>query len=192
MLPLLIEAEEQDINVNRSFRNLVTLHNRITLLSDVFATAGYAHGRAAIGLLQTLMSNTSTQVVTDLGTLHRAIIWENIVLKAGLSAAGIDVTQTPQTSPLDRSPDQAPLPLPEGDGAAAVPPSLPNVLNGATDNDAQAEAVSAVTPPPKEAQKSEGPRERNAAALKHLTRGLPGSLAPFFQGRLSHYLPQSC
>lgn len=27
-----------------------------------------------------------------------------------------------------------------------------------------------------------GPRERNLAALKHITHGLPSALAPFFQG----------
>lgn len=152
----------------------MTLHIRITLLSDVFATAGYAHGRAAIGLLQTLMNNTSPEVVTDLGALHRASIWENIVFNIGLNAKGIDVQATPATSPLEQSPARETAP--ETDGAVTA--------NGASDvngfqqhDDAYFEALMRKPPP-----KHEGPRDKNAAALKHLTHGLPSSLAPFFQG----------
>lgn len=165
------------MNANYYFRNLVTLHVRITLLSDVFATAGYAHGRAAIGLLQTLMSNTAPQVVKDLGALHRTSIWENIVLKVGLAAKGIDVLQTPSLSPLERSPDQLAIGLPDAAGPA---PSA--ATNGAVD-DAQAGAPPSSTTKEPEIPKAGSPREHNATALKHLTHGLPSSLAPFFQGQ---------
>jgi len=169
-------VEDQEQEANQRFRNLVTLHIRITLLSDVFATAGYAHGRSAISLLQTLMSNTSPQVVSDLGSLHRASIWENIILKVGLASKGIDVLPTPTSSPLEGSPDQEAVPLPEADGAATT--------NGANGIQPETSAVPSSSPR-KDAPKQDGPCEVNAAALKHLTHGLPTCLAPFFQGNIT-------
>jgi E3 ubiquitin-protein ligase HUWE1 len=148
----------------------VTLHIRITLLSDVFATAGYAHGRAAIGLLQTFMSNTTPEVVKDLGSLHRATIWENIVLKAGLISKGIDIAATPSSSPLEATPEQTTIPLPDPDATAMI-----------SSNGVQQEAAPNPTPF-SEDSKPDSHRQHNATALKHLTHGLPSSLAPFFQG----------
>lgn len=176
---LLSTAAGEEEDANRHFRNLVTLHIRITLLSDVFATAGYAHGRAAIALLQTLMSNTSPQVVTDLGALHRASVWENIVLNLGLNSKGIDVEATPATSPLERSPEQPSVALPETDGAVH---SAGTAHGTNTANGEQPQTALGATKTQKPSSGKAGPRENNAAALKHLTHGLPSSLAPFFQG----------
>lgn len=176
-----IVLAEQALDANRCFRNLVTLHIRTTLLSDVFATAGYAHGRGATSILQIFMSNTSHEVVSDLGSLHRVAIWENILLKAGLTAKGIDVPPTPLSSPLETSPEQTSIPLPEPLGT----------VTSSTPNGVQPEAAPATTSQDKEAPRQTGVRERNAGAFKHLTHGLPSSLAPFFQGNtiaLSRFL----
>jgi E3 ubiquitin-protein ligase HUWE1 len=153
----------------------VTLHIRISLLSDVFATAGYAHGRGAIGLLQTLMGEGSPEIVGNLGDLHRVSIWENIVLKAGLASKGVNITSTPAGSPLERSPDRLSVGLPETDGATpnGVQPEL---------SSAPGEASPSSPATKQDSSKQDGPREHNARALKHLTHGLPGALAPFFQG----------
>lgn len=152
---------------------MVTLHIRITLLSDVFATAGYAHGRAAIGLLQTLMTNTSPQVVVDLGALHRASIWENVILNAGLASKGIDLQATPSFSPMETSPNTSAINLPEAEGMVST--------SAGTANGVQPEAGHSNLLV-KETTKHNGYRDQNAAALKHLTHGLPSALAPFFQG----------
>jgi len=179
-----MSIEQDKVNANNQFRHLVTLHIRITLLSDVFATAGYAHGRAAIGLLQTLMNHTTPQVVTDLGSLHRASVWENIALKVGLQAKGIHVVQTPSPSPLERSPDRPVIELPEQNGAGAASGS--NAPNGAADGPAETPPIA--TPAKEAPTKQETPREHNATALKHLTHGLPGALAPFFQGQQDPFI----
>lgn len=122
------------------------------------------------------MSNTTPQVIADLGGLHRAGIWENIILKAALIAKGIEVTQTPNASPLDRSPHNQTSELPEP--GTSLPISGPN---GAVEND-----TSTPNTPAKEAStKHDGPRDYNATALKHLTHGIPSALAPFFQGMVS-------
>ncbi|KAJ7084416.1 hypothetical protein B0H15DRAFT_888578 [Mycena belliarum] len=171
LLPLVDITAEQESAANQTFRGLVTLHIRITLLSDVFATAGYAHGRAAIGLLQTFMSNTTPEVVKDLGSLHRSTIWENIVLKAGLISKGIDIAATPSTSPLEATPEQPTIPLPDAE----------SVVTSGSANGVEAEQV------PNPDSKDESSCQHNATALKHLTHGLPSSLAPFFQAMVKMF-----
>ncbi|KAK7053298.1 E3 ubiquitin-protein ligase tom1 [Paramarasmius palmivorus] len=182
LLPLINIDSNNIVNNNHYFRNLVTLHIRITLLSDVFATAGYAHGRAAIGLLQTLMSNTSPQVVIDLGSLHRTSLWENIVLKKGFATEGIDVPQSPGSSSPDASPDRPNIDLPDQNGS--VSRNVGNVLNGSSPD---GPSTTASATPAKETPAKTGPRERNAVALKHLTHGLPSALAPFFQAMVKMF-----
>lgn len=123
------------------------------------------------------MTNTSSEVLSDLGALHRASIWENIILKAGLNAKGIDIVATPSPSPLEGSPRQASVPLPEGGATAAA--------STTTANGVQVESLPTSTPTPRKDTSKKGPRETNATALKHLTHGLPNSLSPFFQGKLT-------
>ncbi|EGN99872.1 hypothetical protein SERLA73DRAFT_88605 [Serpula lacrymans var. lacrymans S7.3] len=142
---------------NQHFRSLITLHVRITIMADIFSTAGYAHGRAAISLLQTLMTEPP-KIIADLGALHRACIWENILLKAGLTSKGIDLSTSSQPPSLRRSSSQISL--------LSLDSSAPPVSTGTS-------AVLSI--------KHQSTLERNAKALKHLTHGLPSALAPFFQ-----------
>src|ERR1700722_2545565 len=179
-------TDEQESDANYNFRKLVTLHIRLTLLSEVFTNTAYAHGRAGIGLLQTLMGSTSPDIVSDLGALHRATIWENISLKSGLSSKGIDVNITPNTSPIERSPDRTSV-------------ALPDTSTSTTANGIQPELPSTeILPPSRPTSKQNHSREQNANALKHLTHSIPGSLAPFFQGILllpccsHHLIVRSC
>ncbi|KAK2463266.1 hypothetical protein APHAL10511_004921 [Amanita phalloides] len=164
-------------DANRQFRNLVTLHIRITLLSDVFATAGYAHGRASISLLQILMNNMTPQVVANLGALHRASVWENIALLVGLSMKGINVTQSLLSS-LEMSPDQSMVNL----GDLETP-----VFQGGTNGAQPASTNTNTANLPNQDKTRKDFRERNAAAIKHLTHGLPSSLAPFFQAMVKMF-----
>ncbi|KAJ7647304.1 hypothetical protein FB45DRAFT_975025 [Roridomyces roridus] len=170
LLPLVDIAADQEMAANQTFRNLVTLHIRVTLLSDVFATAGYAHGRAAIGLLQTFMNSTTPDVVKNLGSLHRVAIWENIILKAGLVTKGIDIPATPISSPLEATPEQTSIPLPDGE----VQVTIQNGEAGAT------VPVAATVP-------QDSSLHHNATAIKHLTHGIPSSLAPFFQAMVKMF-----
>ena len=120
-------------------------------------------------LLQTLTTPDVSEVMEDLGSLHRASIFENIALKSALASRGIDISSTPATSPLERSPDRGSIPLPEQDAS--------------TPNGVASSAGVESTSTRKDNSKQDGPREKNAKALKHLTHGLPSSLAPFFQGK---------
>ncbi|KAH9485384.1 E3 ubiquitin-protein ligase ptr1 [Psilocybe cubensis] len=188
LLPFVDLAAGDASLANSQFRSLVTLHIRITLLSDVFATAGQAQGRAAIGLLQTLMEHTPLQVLTDLGCLHRASIWENITLNLGLNSKGIDLQLSAASSPLEGSPNQTNIELPP------VPP-LPGLLplshpsgarNGATASNGThlGTDLTLGSGGKDNTNKQDGPRDWNASSLKHITQGLPNALAPFFQGKL--------
>ncbi|KAI6134471.1 hypothetical protein EV401DRAFT_2052880 [Pisolithus croceorrhizus] len=158
---------DQALEVNQRFRNLVVLHIRVTLMADVFSTTGYAHGRSAIGLLQTLMVDPP-KVVIDLGSLHRAFVWENILFKAFITSEGIELGISGGASPLDRSPTHLPIPLPEAGGGATV-------TNGVQPDSALGVSSSSAKPI------KETVKDKNAKALKHLTHGLPTALAPFFQ-----------
>jgi len=170
--------DEQEDEANQRFRSLVTLHIRITLLSDVFATAGYAHGRSAIGLLQSLMNNMSPQVIADLGSLHRVGVWENIVLNLGLQSKGISLKHSESSALSGRHAGRSGMTLPEGDA------SVNSELNGDLNPADGAESIIMASVP----LKQNGHREQNSAALKHLTHGLPSSLAPFFQGNQLYLL----
>jgi E3 ubiquitin-protein ligase HUWE1 len=173
-----LRVDEGYDEANQQFRNLVTLHIRTTLLSDVFATAGFAHGRASISLLQILMSSMTPQVVSNLGALHRASVWENIVLAVGLSTEGINVAPSLFPS-VDMSSDQPFFGLDELDPSSSSIPS--SGTNGPPRTSMSADTTPSVQVQEKRQKDS---RERNATALKHLTHGLPSSLAPFFQGKI--------
>lgn len=116
------------------------------------------------------MSEPSQDVVPDLGTLHRACILENILLKAGLTSRGIDAATSPESSPLEGSPIRETAPSAENEPAV-------------TTNGVPPEPTESSPAPKPASEKPDGPREHNAKALKHLTHGLPSALAPFFQGQ---------
>lgn len=186
LLSLLDVTEANAEEANAKFRSLVTLHVRITLLSDVFSTTGYAHGRSAINLLQTLMNSTAPEMISDLGTLHRASIWENIVFNAGLIAKGIDLASAPTeqleglNTPLDFDA------LDQDEGTVLPPPPPPAAAATAPNGDEpRSETTEASAAPAAPSQTPSQPEHRitNAAAIKHLTHGLPNILAPFFQGK---------
>ncbi|KAL4078441.1 hypothetical protein V8B97DRAFT_1881842 [Scleroderma yunnanense] len=167
LAPMLEATGDQVLEVNQHFRNLVILHIRVTVIADVFSTTGYAHGRSAIGLLQTLMTDPP-KVVTDMGALHRAFIWENILFKTHIASRGIELGISGGTSPSERSPSHISVSLPEPSGSGAV-------ANGVQAESTTAGSSNSVARP------KETLRDKNAKALKHLTHGLPSALAPFFQ-----------
>ncbi|EIW82911.1 hypothetical protein CONPUDRAFT_151972 [Coniophora puteana RWD-64-598 SS2] len=161
-----LEVSEDHISEgNYQFRSLVILHIRTTLVADIFLAPGYTHGRGAMGLLQTLMSDPP-KLVTDLGALHRACVWENILLKDTLSSQGISTGSNSHS--LGGSPTQDILGLPDAEHTA---PATNGIRSDSNDSPEDSGSSS----------KRSTPREKNAKALKHLTHGLPSILSPFFQ-----------
>ncbi len=86
-----IGGEEE--NADAMFCKLIALHTRTSLLSDIYATAGYSRGRAAQKLRpQSLLGRTLPNPLQDLGSMNRACVWEKDTLKTVLSSLGIDFT----------------------------------------------------------------------------------------------------
>lgn len=174
-------AGEDEQKANERFRKLVTLHVRTSLLSDIYATAGYSHGRASATLLQALLGHKPS-TLADIGSLHRACIWENIVLKATLSAR--DASATPPPAPTPSAPAGQ---EPAASTATGVPPAGSFTVisaNGAATATADAPA------PVSFVKKEEKPKDKNAAGLKHLVSQMPSALSPFFQCEHSRRLSE--
>lgn len=169
----LCSAEEQLLDANLKFRKLIALHTRVTLLADVFSSATYTHGRSSLSLLSGLTGSDASDILPDIGALHRACIWENIVLKSALSARGVTISRNnPGSSSEGLSlPGQGPDFSNETDVRSALPESEHSLEEAKRKGD----------------QRKDGPRERNAKALKHIATQIPTSLTPFFQG-----MPKNC
>jgi E3 ubiquitin-protein ligase HUWE1 len=156
----------------------VTLQTRVTLLSEVYATAGYAHGRTAVAILQALMGRSSPEIIPDLGALHRACVWENIVLKKHLASKG-----------LDPSGGASDPPLPLSVGLEPDMPSLPGemAMSNGTVNGAETSATGLSPSAQSSAavasdQVKESAHGKNAHALRHIVTQMPAALSPLFQG----------
>lgn len=177
LLPLVDITSEEEPEANRRFRNLVTLHTRITLLSEVYATASYAHSRATAGFLQILMGRGAPEIVPDLGALHRACVWENIIFKTGLASKGVDIASSPSAPPSDTG-----SPGPSGPADLMDDGGLPSTANGVQPQDgARVESDGSPARPAKEGLHKDSPRNHNAKALHHLVKQIPSSLSPLFQ-----------
>jgi E3 ubiquitin-protein ligase HUWE1 len=137
----------------------------VILLSDIYATAGYAHGRSAGGLLQTLMGPGASEILPDLGLLHKACIWENVLLKAEVPEKETE----PEGNTLLSSLQSPGRPSPSEPAIAA---------NGAHTSST---TVTPTEVPGQEGPRDSDPREENAKALRHLANQIPGVLSPFFQ-----------
>lgn len=163
-----ISAEEEKGTVNGSYRALITLQTRVTLISEVYASAGYTTGRTAHTILQALLGPRAPSIVPALGSLHRACVWEGIVLKRQLpdivGPAGEVVGQ--QSVPVSAMVGQT------GEGDATR-----NVVG-----DANVQGFDEVHAPSTNETERAAPRKRNAQALKQLVTQIPAALAPLFQG----------
>ena len=168
----LYSIDESSLNeANDFFRRMVTLHISLTLLSDVYATAGYTHGRNAVELLQNTPGLSTLDIITNLGELHRICIWENIALKSGLASKGVSV---PSNSTESLTADGQPASL---DGLPATESGAPQAASSTGDSNTKDETQK--TP--------ETPINLNALALKHIASQIPNSLSPFFQGSISRF-----
>jgi E3 ubiquitin-protein ligase HUWE1 len=141
----------------------VSLLTRATLLADVFSS--YAHNRSMPNLVSGLLSEEASGVISDLGALHRACIWENIVLKSTLVKNGLLPSRVDKSSSPENGGQTADL-LKESGTLAAIP----GLEHAAQDQK------------PKDLLNKETGRQSNAKALKHISTEIPTSLTPFFQG----------
>lgn len=151
------------------------------LLSDIYSTAGYAQGRASATLLQALTCPEAGNIVSELGSLHRSCIWENIRLKnlykpkdaQGKSASTEDLLQLGDSSVTALTTTVAPT---GANGARNLPPPPFVVPSQTFKNEASST--------------QNDPQQCNSRVLQHITGQLPHNiLQPLFQGRQpKHYV----
>lgn len=182
LLILTCSDEEEAAKANVAFRKLVTLHVRIMLLSDIFATAGYAQGRALTSLLQSVTGRGTGDILYGLGSLHRASIWENAMLKAKTASSGSPASGEDRAQPADASP---PAETPMSVSSEATTPGGTST----TANGSQPEGTPTPTPKQESTGKPADARETNLKAMRHLASQMPNGLAPFFQCKIKDTIP---
>jgi E3 ubiquitin-protein ligase HUWE1 len=168
-----LTALENLPEANKHFRSLVTLHIRVTLLSDVCQAAGYPQGRAINIVLQSLTAPEVNGLIPALGAVYRHSAWEHLNLSRQLNAKGL--------GHLSQSPN---------DQSAA--------LHTITPSDESDPSGSSLNLPPQLVERQEGEVEpsfstscpfggtivmkQNAKALNHVASELPKTLKNFFTG----------
>ncbi|KAJ3553706.1 hypothetical protein NM688_g3471 [Phlebia brevispora] len=168
-------VEDGIAEANKDLRRLVTLEVRVMLLSDIYSTAGYAQGRASATLLQALTGPEAGNLVSELGSLHRSCLWENILLK--------NAEKSKRAGAAGNSNEDL---LQLGDDPAAT------TSTSATGSVAEANGARILPRPPfvvpSQSLKDEtlpdrnDPRYCNSQLLQHITTQLPYNiLQPLFQ-----------
>ncbi len=145
--------------LNGRFRSLVQLQNILVVLGEIFQGMAYSHPRNVHTILQPLA--TAPSIIEDLGLVHRAFLWENILLKnAELKTSNHSVTEAVGSSMAVVTSDP---PAPQSPAMVVV--DLPNPSEGL---DAPKEDTSS--------------KSRNTTATAYVVTQIPFSLTPFFQG----------
>ncbi|KAJ9092936.1 hypothetical protein QFC21_006648 [Naganishia friedmannii] len=153
-------AEEK----NAEFRRLVHLNNLLSAICNLYITVGFAHGKVAVSFLQALGASSGSTFLQDLGQLHRACIWENIILKNKMASHKTkDEPEKNITAPTS---------------------ALEGVNSPALERSELAASMSAETTDSQDVPMAEAPLEQepNFNTVKHIAHSIPAMLTPFFQG----------
>jgi len=182
----LIEPADNLEEVNQCWRSIVALNIRVTMLSDLYSTAGYSHSRGSASLLQALIGRGTPDVITGLGNLHRACVWESIVFKNGVGVKDSDPSMPSFLRlPPDGQADDNPLiQSPFGISATENPTSDTNPIERTTSN-----SVGGSSSQSKVGKEKDSPRSLNIRALSHALNQIPSSLTPLFQCTVSAFHP---
>lgn len=151
------------------------------MLSDLYSTAGYSHSRGSASLLQALIGRGTPDVITGLGDLHRACVWESIVFKNGVGVKDSDPSMPSFLRlPPDSQADDNPLVQPPfGISATENPTPDTNTIERTLSNAVGGDSSS------KSGKEKDSPRSLNIKALSHALNQIPGSLTPLFQCAIS-------
>ena len=161
---------------NAEFRKIVHLNNVLGLLSSLYSTIGFTHGKVATTFLMALGAFDGNPFIANLGTLHRASIWQNIWLKAKQSPTlvkphAITQLQTFEETILSPSVEFSASEL---ENTAQSTPALASSKAESNQNDESAQnGTSAI---------SQKPLPENYISLQYLFTRIPLQLTSFFQG----------
>ena len=154
------------------------------MLSDLYSTAGYSHSRGSASLLQALIGRGTPDVITGLGDLHRACVWESIVFKNGVGVKDSDPSMPSFLRlPPDGQADDNPL-VQSPFGISVTEDPTPDIninpIEGTLSN-----SVGGNSSPSKAGKEKDSPRSLNIKALSHALNQIPSSLTPLFQCAVS-------
>lgn len=152
------------------------------MLSDLYSTAGYSHSRGSASLLQALTGRGTPDVITGLGDLHRACVWESIVFKNGVGVKDSDPSMPSFLRlPPDGQADDNPL-VQSPFGISVTENSTPdtNPIERAPSNSFGGGLLLS-----KVGKEKDSPKSRNIRALSHALNQIPSSLTPLFQCAIS-------
>lgn len=125
---MIILAVENYERANGRFRALGHLLSYIALLSDIYGSLTYNHGRIATSVLVVLAQPTEAAILLKMGQFWRACLWESTESKESVLAA---ITKPTLTSVTDKTevPQVAALTGPDSEVLAAGSVGLPDSYN---------------------------------------------------------------
>ena len=198
---------------NLAFHKLVGLCSRTHLFTDVCTITYVGHKLPSI-FLQTLVSSKTSGTISieELGAIHRALAWENMLLKTSLPppppSSGTPKTdaegkanhslqtasQQQQTSPTTADPSGSTTDTGTADSSSTQTSQVQRTpQHGVPDDLLQdlAGTVEQSAPPAGSVQsQEEDPRQKNAAALRYVASQIPSSLTSLFEETIRYLVPR--
>ncbi|KAI8637213.1 hypothetical protein BD408DRAFT_447787 [Parasitella parasitica] len=178
---------------NNVLRQMIQLHGYVGLLSNICCSSVLTHGRNGASLVTEFLSESKQEnIIQLLGQLHRAMVWENILLKEALPPAWYAVKSSSAANALSAlkkgpaSMTEHPLGIYSANAHTEA-----STATGAEDAATSSSSTEAPACTEKEASKKndEGkappvkdPRMVNIKHFKILLTEVPQLLMPIFQG----------
>jgi E3 ubiquitin-protein ligase HUWE1 len=155
--------------LNKLFRDLVSLHTKVTLLSDIAHSASFPHGRGGNAIVHNFVNSDVVGIIPELGSLHRNLMVENLVLNRRLGDLGI-VTEV----------DEPPYDLAKAATSGAHSSENRPTLDQANTTPEQLPAF--------QQKNISSPASKNAKAISYIGTQLPLALQTLFQGKLLPFM----
>nr|CAG8455076.1 13988_t:CDS:10 [Entrophospora candida] len=150
---------------NKTFRTLITLHGYVGLLSDVYCSTVFSHGKSVSSSLIEAFVGNDNEILSSLGKLHRTCVWENVVLKSTIPKSWYNLQPKSKKSPL-------------------LSPSTTSIFDDIDSSNKDPTTTNATTSDlPNEPPVDHNNRQvKNSKFLKFLISQIPSCLTPLFQG----------
>ncbi len=211
--------ETEAERANLAFRKLISLCSRTHLFTDCCTISYVGHKLPSI-FLQTLVASTpsGTISIAELGAIHRACAWENMLLKTSLPPPPPSTSTSNPTS--ETKPESANQTGARAEGesqsqssASNAGPSSTTTTNTAGRDAGPSGSASVQRPsqhgvpedllqdlagtveqkaPPTGASQpqEEDPKQKNAAALRYVASQIPSSLTTLFEETVRYLAPR--
>lgn len=195
LLHLITPTSDEDLEKgNKILSRLISLRSRTQVLADICQTFAYVGTKMPTTFLQTLNGSSSTTAaatvtVEELGEVHRACVWEKILLKAAEPAAPSaptgDVKGKGRADDVGAGAQQQPPssdPASLHDSSLSVGPGTPaDILESLPDASTPSGQVGAQENSTPISNRAAGPQDQNRQLLRHIISSIPSSLNMFFQ-----------